>query len=342
MTLLEARGLRKTFALRSPWLRRAVGSSVALDGVDLDLRAGETLALVGESGSGKTTLGRSLLRLVEPDDGELRFRGEDLRALRPLELRRRRRDLQMVFQDPGASLDPRQRIGDAVFEPLRIHRLAPRADRSSQALRLLAEVGLTAEVLERHPHELSGGQRQRVAIARALATRPALVVADEPVSALDVSIRGQILNLLADRQRELGLALLLIAHDLLLVGRVADRIAVLLRGRIVEEGEAGQVLARPLHPHTRALLAAIPGRQRRARGAGGVVRRGVAVEGWLGGCAHRASCPLATERCGRETPALVESQTGHRVACFRPGEGAPPERDGGGTFALDRRSEGRR
>lgn len=342
MTLLEARGLRKTFALRSPWLRREVGSAVALDGVDLDLRAGEALALVGESGSGKTTLGRSLLRLVEPDEGELRFRGEDLRALSPPELRRRRRDLQMVFQDPGASLDPRQRIGDAVFEPLRIHRLAPRAERSRQALRLLAEVGLPAEALERYPHQLSGGQRQRVAIARALATRPALVVADEPVSSLDVSIRGQILNLLAERQRELGLALLLIAHDLLLVGRVADRIAVLSRGRIVEEGETAQILAQPLHPHTRALLAAIPGRRRRERRPGGVARGAAAAEGWTGGCAHRATCPLAAERCRREAPALVESLPGHRVACFRPGEGEAPERDGGGTFATDRRSEGRR
>lgn len=258
MSLLEVAALRAGYPIRSPWSRRAVGWREVVQGVSFRIEAGETLALVGESGSGKTTIARSILRLVEPESGSVRLRGEDLLRLAPGELRKRRRDIQMVFQDPWSSLNPRMRIADAIFEPMRIQRLAPAGERDLRARELLAEVGLPAEVGARYPHELSGGQRQRVGIARALSCRPAVLIADEPVSALDLSLRGQILNLLSERQAERGLALLLIAHDLALVGQIADRVAVLDAGRIVEEGPVEQVLRAPAHSRTRVLLAAIP------------------------------------------------------------------------------------
>jgi len=258
--LLEARGVVKTF--RSPGASLGSGGRGervrAVDGVDLAVEAGECVAVVGESGSGKTTLGRCLLRLIEPDAGEIRFRGEDLRALHGRALRRRRRGFQMVFQDPFDSLSPRLTVGDLLAEPLASHRVVPREGRSARVAELLDRVGLPADAAHRFPHEFSGGQRQRIGIARALATEPDLLVADEPVSALDMSIRGQVLALLRDLQDELGLAVVLIAHDLAMVERTARRVVVMHRGRVVEEGLTAQVFARPAHPYTAELLAAVP------------------------------------------------------------------------------------
>lgn len=255
--LLEARGVVKTF--RPPGAARGRSARIrAVDGVDLTLAPGECVAVVGESGSGKTTLARCLTRLIEPDAGEIRFRGEDLRALRGRQLRRRRRAFQMVFQDPFDSLSPRLRVGELLAEPLAAHRLVPRRGIRARAEELLDRVGLPPEAADRFPHEFSGGQRQRIGIARALATEPDLLVADEPVSALDASIRGQVLRLLRRLREELGLAVLLIAHDLTMVEWTAPRVVVLHRGRIVEEGPTAEVFSRPSHPYTAELLRSVP------------------------------------------------------------------------------------
>jgi oligopeptide/dipeptide ABC transporter ATP-binding protein len=319
--LLEIRGLRKEFPVRSAVLRRAVGTVVAVDHVDLDLRAGETVALVGESGSGKTTLGRSILRLIEPTTGSIRFREEELVGLSADSMRRRRRSLQMVFQDPYLSLNPRMRIGDIVLEPLLVHGLATRRERTQRVVPLLEEVGLGSEALERFPHEFSGGQRQRIGIARALASSPELIVADEPVSALDMSVRAQVVNLLVDLQARRGLAMLFIAHDLALVESIADRVAVLYLGRIVEEGPTREVVDRPRHPYTAALLSAVPSPE-----VGAADRRIVlgcgppGVGAPPGGCPFHPRCPIAEARCRIERPELRESGAGGKVSCHRPGE----------------------
>jgi ABC-type glutathione transport system ATPase component len=267
--LLEIRGLTKDYPLnrrRFAWKRGLGGSPVspalrrAVDGVDLDVARGECVALVGESGSGKTTLARCALHLLKPTAGSVRFDGADLAALAPSELRRLRRRFQMIFQDPQAALDPRFTVGRAIAEPLAVHTDLGRRERERATAELLVRVGLAPDLAGRYPHELSGGQRQRVGIARALATGPDLLVADEPTSALDVSVRAQILNLLAGLRETLGLALLLIAHDLAAVAHLADRVAVLYAGRIVEEGRAAELFARPQHPYTIALLKAVPNR----------------------------------------------------------------------------------
>ncbi|HSL82896.1 MAG TPA: ATP-binding cassette domain-containing protein [Thermoanaerobaculia bacterium] len=262
--LLEAEGLVKTYrpAGGLPRFGRSWGRGRApvraVDGVDLVVDRGECVALVGESGSGKTTLGRCLVRLLEPDEGSVRFRGEDLLALSRGELRRRRRAFQTVFQDPYDSLSPRLRVGELLAEPLAAHGVVPRRARPARVAELLERVGLPADAAQRYPHEFSGGQRQRIGIARALATEPELLVADEPVSALDLSVRAQVLALLARLREELGLAVLLIAHDLGVVERVADRVVVMRGGRVVEEAPTGDLFARPAHPYTRDLLAAVP------------------------------------------------------------------------------------
>jgi oligopeptide transport system ATP-binding protein len=319
--LLAVEGLVKEYAVRRGLLQRWRGTVHAVAGVDLTVDKGECVALVGESGSGKTTLGRCIVRLVEPTAGRIFFAGEDLLALAGRELRSRRRRLQMVFQDPFGSLDPRQRVGAIVAEPL------GRAERAARAAELLAGVGLEPELASRYPHELSGGQRQRVGIARALAPAPELLVADEPVSSLDVSVRGQILALLADFSGRLGLALLLIAHDMAAVERLADRVAVMYLGRIVELAPRAALFSRPLHPYTASLLSAVPvadpGRRRSRIVLPGEPPSPLAPPA---GCPFHPRCPIARPRCASERPALAppsEGEWDRRVACFYPGE-IPP------------------
>jgi peptide/nickel transport system ATP-binding protein len=297
------------------------GPRRVLHGVSFDLAQGETLALVGESGSGKSTLARALAGLLDVSGGSARFAGVELRGLSPREWRPLRRRLQLVFQDPSSSLDPRLRVASIVAEPLAIHRLVPRAARGAKVAELLAQVGLAPDLAARWPHQLSGGERQRVGLARALALGPELLLLDEPVSSLDVSVQAQILNLLASLRRERGLAYLLIAHHLGVVRQLADRVAVLFAGRLVEEGPNERLFAAPLHPYTRALLAAAP------RPVAGELPRAVgAAAGEAppapGGCAYRLRCPLASERCARELPALRELAPGQRAACHHAGEAA--------------------
>jgi ABC-type microcin C transport system duplicated ATPase subunit YejF len=258
--LFEARNLRKTFESAGSGLAaKSAAKRIAVDGVSLQVQAGETLAIVGESGSGKTTLARMLLRLIEPDAGELRFAGQDLLAAHGVALRRLRAQMQMVFQDPFSSLDPRMRVGAIVGEPLEIHQPElKRAEREQRVLEVLAAAGLGAETVARYPHEFSGGQRQRIGIARALVLRPRLVVGDEPVSALDVSIGAQIIELLARLQRDFSLTYVVISHSLPVVAQLASRVAVMQAGKFVEEGPVEQVLTRPAHPYTQTLLAAVP------------------------------------------------------------------------------------
>jgi len=256
--LLSVRGLTKRFAARRGLFQPGRAAVLAVDGVDLDLEAGETLGLVGESGSGKTTLGRCILRLLEPTAGSITFAGRDVRALRPEALRTLRREMQLVFQDPFASLDPRMTAGAIVREGITIHRLAEGAAADARVARLLDEVGLAKEAAARYPHEFSGGQRQRIGIARALAVEPRFLVCDEPVSSLDVSVQAQVINLLRDLQRSRGLAYLFIAHDLSVVAHIAHRVAVMHRGRIVETGAAAELFAAPRAAYTRELLAAVP------------------------------------------------------------------------------------
>ena len=317
--LLAARGLVKRFPIRRGVLQRAIGAVHAVEGVDLDVLPGECVALVGESGSGKTTLGRLLTRLIEPDAGSVRFAGEDLLALSGADLRRKRREIQVVFQDPWGSLNPRLSVGEAVGEPIVVHRLAARDELRERVADLLQMVGLSPEIASRYPHELSGGQRQRVGIARALATGPRLVVADEPVSALDVSVRAQIVNLLAELQQRLGLAMLFIAHDLALVEQLADRVAVMYLGRIVEQGPCAEVLARPQHPYTVSLLESVPvpepGRRPWAP-LGGEPPNPAAPPA---GCRFHPRCPIARPRCAVEEPALLPVGAG-RAACHYAGE----------------------
>jgi len=322
--LLEVEALVKQFPLRRGLLRRRAGLVRAVDRVSLAVERGECLALVGESGSGKTTLGRCMIRLIEPTAGAVRFDGEDLLALSGAELRRRRRRFQMIFQDPNGSLDPRQRVGRSVGEPLEIHTSLGRGERQAAVAELLETVGLAPALAARYPHQLSGGQRQRVGIARALATRPELVIADEPISALDVSVRAQILNLLADLRERFGLTLLLIAHDLAVVRQVADRVAVLYMGKLVELAPAAELFERPRHPYTAGLLAAVPRPDPARRGRARPLLGGdpPSLLQPPAGCPFHPRCPSAAARCAVEEPALVHDGAARQVACFFPREGA--------------------
>jgi oligopeptide/dipeptide ABC transporter ATP-binding protein len=328
--LLEVRDLVKRFPIRRGLFGRVSGAIRAVDGVSLSIAPGETLALVGESGSGKTTTGRCILRLLDPTSGTIRFDGVDLLALPPREMRRMRRNIQVIFQDPYGSLNPRMRVGTIVREPLDIHRIgAGRDDRRAMVARLLERVGLEPAMMERFPHEFSGGQRQRIGVARALALRPRLIVADEPVSALDVSVQAQVINLLIDLQSEFGIAYLFIAHDLAVVERIADRVAVMYLGKIVESAPTGEIFKNPLHPYTRALLQAIPipdpTRARERTVIRGELPSPAAPPP---GCRFHTRCPVAIDECRRLEPPLVEVTPGHWAAChLAPGPGGPAGRN---------------
>jgi oligopeptide/dipeptide ABC transporter ATP-binding protein len=321
--LLEVRELRKYFPIRGGLLRRVVGQVKAVDGVSLQLGAGRTLGLVGESGCGKSTLGRAILRLQEPTSGQVFLRGEDISALPRPALLAQRRQMQIIFQDPYASLNPRRTVGQAIREPLDVHRVGTPAERQRRVTELLDIVGLRDSARDRYPHEFSGGQRQRVGIARALALNPALIVADEPVSALDVSVQSQVLNLVARLQREHGIAFLFISHDLAVIQHVSDEVAVMYLGRIVEQAPAASLYREPQHPYTQALLSAVPvpdpaRRRQRIVLAGDVPSPARPPPG----CAFHPRCPRARDRCRQERPELATiagAPAGTRVACHFPG-----------------------
>jgi oligopeptide/dipeptide ABC transporter ATP-binding protein len=314
--LLEVRNLRKYFPIKRGVLSRVRDCVKAVDGVSFSIRRGETLGLVGESGCGKTTTGRAVLRLIEPDAGEIKFDGIDLRALSARQLRRRRRDMQIIFQDPYASLNPRMSVRQIVGEPFAIHDSAHGTEREDRVAELLRTVGLDPGVGSRYPHEFSGGQRQRVGIARALAMKPKLIVADEPVSALDVSIQAQIINLLADLQRDLGLTYLFISHGIPVIEHISNRIGVMYLGKIVEVGTSAQICTNPKHPYTQALLSAVPipepGRKRERIVLHGDVPTPINPPS---GCRFHTRCPIVIDRCRTEEPPLKSLADGRLGAC---------------------------
>jgi oligopeptide transport system ATP-binding protein len=313
--LLEVEHLSKHFAERTGFLGFGSRTIRAVDDVTFDLRKGEVLGLVGESGSGKSTLARTILRLIDPSGGRIRLDGRDITRVRGAELRRLRRRMQIVFQDPYASLDPHKRVRDIIGDALTIHDL-PRG--RGRVLELLAQVGLTAEHIDRYPHEFSGGQRQRIGIARALAVGPELIVANEPVSALDVSIQAQIINLIEHLKNGLNLTMLFIGHDLSVIGHVSDRVMVMYLGRIMELAPAESLFAAPRHPYSEALLSAAPAIDPKSR------RKRIVLEGDQpspasppSGCVFRTRCPYALPACARVVPPLDEVAPGHLKACIR-------------------------
>ncbi|MCG7597933.1 ABC transporter ATP-binding protein [Mycobacterium sp. PSTR-4-N] len=320
--LLEVTDVTKHYPIRSGLvIEREVGTVRAVDGVSLTLNEGETLGLVGESGCGKSTLCRAILQLIPPTSGSVKFLGQELVGLSRRELRPLRRQMQMIFQDPYASLNPRKRVGQIVGDPMDLHGLASGAELKRRVQDLLDRVGLRPEHYNRFPHEFSGGQRQRIGIARALALQPKLIVADEPVSALDVSVQAQIVNLLKDLQAEFGLSYLFVAHDLGVVRHVSDRVAVMYLGKVMENSDTDSLYDRPVHPYSNALLSAVPIPDPRLNAA----RERVVLEGDVpspsdppSGCRFHTRCPWATEICSAEEPALVPYEAGHAAACHHP------------------------
>lgn len=316
MSLLQVRDLKKVYPVRTHLFGRSTKMVRAVDGVSFDLQAGEAFGLVGESGCGKTTTGRCVLRLIEPTSGEIRYENENLLRMEPAQMRRLRKNMQMIFQDPYASLNPRMTVASIVEEPLIIHQIGTKQQRSERVHELLNMVGLDSAFSKRYPHEFSGGQRQRIGIARALALEPKLIIADEPVSALDVSVQAQIINLLKDLQQKLHLTFLFIAHDLSIVQHFCDRIAVMYLGKIVELTSSEELFSNPLHPYTKVLLDSVPipnpeSRRKRQMLAGDVP---TPVDP-PAGCRFHTRCPIVEERCKAEEPQLNERRPGHWVAC---------------------------
>jgi peptide/nickel transport system ATP-binding protein len=314
--LVEIRGLKVYFEVKGGILKRTVGRVQAVDGVDLDIRRGEILGLVGESGCGKTTVGRALLRLIPATAGSVKFDGKDVFSLSAAELKPLRREMQLVFQDPYSSLDPRSRISEIVGEGLRVHGVTDRTERHHRVLKALEMVGLQEQHMRRFPHEFSGGQRQRIGIARALVLNPSFIVCDEPVSALDVSIQSQVLNLLKDLQQELNLTLLFIAHDMSVVEHLCDRVAVMYLGRIVEIASRDELFSNPQHPYTRALMSAIPIANPKIR------RDRIILQGDPpsplnppAGCRFHTRCPEVVTVCSQEIPPLIDLGHTHLCAC---------------------------
>jgi len=315
MNILEARGLSKQFHLSaSPFA--AAKTITAVDCVSLTLREGETLGLAGESGCGKSTVARLMMGLLQPSAGELFFNGRDLSGITGRTETDFRKAVQMVFQDPYSSLNPRMRIGEIIAEPMIIHRLAPKKEIREIVLDLMHRVGLPAGQYDRYPHEFSGGQRQRIGIARALAVKPRVIIADEPLSALDISIQAQIINLFIDLQKSYGLSYLIISHDLAVIRHLSTRVAIMYLGRIVEQGSSDDLFTCPLHPYTRALLAAIPDL------ANSTVKAAAAIQGDLpspvsppSGCHFHPRCPYRKEICSEKSPPLEEKKEGHLAAC---------------------------
>jgi oligopeptide/dipeptide ABC transporter ATP-binding protein len=325
--LLRVQKLKKYFPVRRGLLQRVIGHIKAVDDVSLDLPRGETLGLVGESGCGKSTLGRTVLRLVEPTSGRIEFEGLDITRLPHRRMKPRRKDMQMIFQDPVGSLDPRMTVADIVAEGLLVHGMRRRSEREGLAREMLERVGLRREHADRFPHEFSGGQRQRIGIARALALSPKLIVADEPVSALDVSIQSQVLNLLVELKQEFGLTYIFVAHNLAVVAYISDRIAVMYLGKVVELAASAELYEHPLHPYTTTLLSAIPVADPEHR------RDRIKLTGDVPspfnpptGCHFRTRCPLARKKgtqdgiCAEVEPPLTETRPGHAAACHFAGE----------------------
>ncbi|WP_019120985.1 ABC transporter ATP-binding protein [Brevibacillus massiliensis] len=314
--LLEVKGLQKYFPIRSGALKKTTGYVRAVDGIDLTVYPGETVGIVGESGCGKSTTGRTILRLLEPTAGEVWFNGKDLARLSKEEMRRTRKDIQMVFQDPFASLNPRQTIKQILLESLEVHGIGTKAERLKTVEEIIEVVGLQKEHLNRHPHDFSGGQRQRIGIARALVLKPKLIIADEPVSALDVSIQSQILNLLKDLKKDFNLTLLFISHDLSVVKHICDRVAVMYLGRVVEIADKQTLFKNPSHPYTQALLSAVP------QANPNVKRERIILKGDLpspanppSGCTFHPRCIHATEECKTAVPHLQDIGDGQLVSC---------------------------
>ncbi|MEK4566245.1 dipeptide ABC transporter ATP-binding protein [Alkalihalobacillus sp. FSL R5-0424] len=315
--LVEVKGLKKYFPINKGILQRKVGDVKAVDDVSFTIYKGETLGIVGESGSGKSTLGRMVLKLIDPTEGEITFNEQNFSTIKNSEARKLRRDMQMVFQDPYASLNPRMSIGELLEEPLLVHKtISSKQGRKEKALELLEKVGLPREAYSKYPHEFSGGQRQRIGIARALSTNPEFIIGDEPVSALDVSVQSQVLNLMQDLQKEFNLTYMFIAHDLSVVKHISDRVAVMYLGRIVEIADKHTLYKQPLHPYTQALIAAVPSTDVTIK------REKVALTGELPspanppkGCAFHTRCPRVHDRCREERPILTDQGNGQLTAC---------------------------